>query len=80
MASDRTELASEPVDNNHERRRLFKIDHIAKDGAAPTATYSRRTTLNDELLTFNSPLQSIKPSFLNLFMEKLTRGRVYCAS
>jgi hypothetical protein len=33
-------------------------------------------TLNSELWTLSFPLYSIKPSFLNLFMKKLTRGRV----
>ena len=33
-------------------------------------------TLNSELWTLSSPLYSIEPSFLNLFMKKLTRGRV----
>ncbi len=55
---------------------LFNIDHIAKIGGASGATYSRRRTLNNELWTFSSPLYSMKPSFLNLFMKKLTRGRV----
>ncbi len=38
--------------------------------------YSCRTTLSRELLMWISPLYSMKPSFLNLFMKKLTRGRV----
>ncbi len=38
--------------------------------------YSCRRTLNNELCTFSSPLYSMKPSLLNLFMKKLTRGRV----
>jgi hypothetical protein len=33
-------------------------------------------TLNSELWTLSFPLYSIKPSFLNLFMKKLTRGLV----
>src|SRR5919201_5942916 len=37
---------------------------------------SRSTTLRSELLTFNSPLYSMKPSLRNLFMKKLTRERV----
>ena len=38
--------------------------------------YSCRTTLRRELFTFNLPLYSMKPSFLNLFMKKFTRPRV----
>jgi membrane protein YqaA with SNARE-associated domain len=38
--------------------------------------YSCRTTFSRELLTWISPLYSMKPNFLNLFMKKLTRGRV----
>src|ERR1700674_5958431 len=38
--------------------------------------YSCRTTLRRELLTWISPLYWMKPSFLNLFMKKLTRDRV----
>jgi len=37
---------------------------------------SRNTTLRRELLTFNPPLYSMKPSFRNLFMKKFTRDRV----
>jgi hypothetical protein len=38
--------------------------------------YSCRTTLKRELLTWIPPLYWMKPRFLNLFMKKLTRGRV----
>ena len=38
--------------------------------------YSCRTTLRRELSTWISPLYRMKPSFRNLFMKKLTRGRV----
>jgi len=37
---------------------------------------SRSTALRRELLIFNPPLYSMKPSFLNLFMKKFTRERV----
>ena len=37
---------------------------------------SCRTTPSNELWTRSSPLYSMKPSFLNLFMKKLTRDRV----
>jgi hypothetical protein len=39
-------------------------------------TQSCRTTLRSELLTWILPLYWMKPSFLNLFMKKLTRDRV----
>src|SRR6267142_2693375 len=38
--------------------------------------YSCKTTVNNDLLTLISPLYSMKPSFLNLFMKKFTRERV----
>ena len=37
---------------------------------------SCKTTLRRELFTWIAPLYWIKPSFLNLFMKKLTRDRV----
>ena len=37
---------------------------------------SCKTTVNRDLLTFTFPLYSMKPSFLNLFIKKLTRDRV----
>src|ERR1700719_3503136 len=37
---------------------------------------SCKTTLRRELFTWIEPLYWIKPSFLNLFMKKLTRDRV----
>jgi hypothetical protein len=40
------------------------------------SVYSWRTTLGREGLTWISPSYWIKPSFLNLFMKKLTRDRV----
>jgi hypothetical protein len=45
--------------------------HIARD-----LTQSCKTTLRRELFTWIEPLYWIKPSFLNLFMKKLTRDRV----
>ena len=39
-------------------------------------TYSLRTTFRRELCTRSPPLYSMKPSFLNLFMNELIRGRV----
>jgi hypothetical protein len=44
--------------------------------APKVVRYSCRTTLRRELLTRISPLYLMKPSFLNLFMKKFTRGRV----
>ncbi len=38
--------------------------------------YSRKTTLNNELLIFKPPLYSMNPSLRNLFMKKFTRDRV----
>ena len=38
--------------------------------------YSCKTTVSNDLLTLILPLYSMKPSFLNLFMKKLTRERV----
>ena len=38
--------------------------------------YSCRTTVSKDLLILISPLYSMKPSFLNLFMNILTRERV----
>ena len=38
--------------------------------------YSCRTTLSREVSTCSPPLYLMKPSFLNLFMKKLTRERV----
>src|ERR1035441_7026297 len=38
--------------------------------------YSCRTTLSREVLMCSPPLYLMKPSFLNLFMKKLTRERV----
>jgi hypothetical protein len=43
---------------------------------AKTFGYSCRTTLRSELLIWSPPLYLMKPSFLNLFMKKLTRERV----
>ncbi len=40
------------------------------------ALQSRKTTLKSELWTDSLPLYSMKPSLRNLFMKKLTRGRV----
>src|SRR5258706_12631904 len=40
------------------------------------AGYSCNTTVSSDLLTLILPLYSMKPSFLNLFMKKLTRERV----
>lgn len=58
------------------RNRCPTMTTIAKNSAATSAAYSCRRTLNNELWTFRAPLYSMKPSFLNLFMKKLTRGRV----
>jgi hypothetical protein len=38
--------------------------------------HSRNRTLSSELWTSRWPLYSMKPNFLNLFMKRLTRGRV----
>jgi hypothetical protein len=38
--------------------------------------YSCRTTVRRDLFTLISPLYSMKPSFLNLFMNRFTRVRV----
>ena len=45
-------------------------------GVARRIAQSCRTTLRRDLLMWISPLYWIKPSFLNLFMKKLTRERV----
>jgi hypothetical protein len=45
-------------------------------GVARRIAQSCRTTLRRDLLMWISPLYWIKPSFLNLFMKKLTRDRV----
>jgi len=48
-------------------------------GTEPSArslTYSCNTTLRREVFICRPPLYLIKPSFLNLFMKKLTRDRV----
>jgi hypothetical protein len=44
--------------------------------SAKLGPYSCRTTLSRESLTRISPLYSMKPNFLNLFMKKLIRERV----
>ena len=62
-------LVVSPVSNSDLEVCRFPIS--AKVGA-----YSCRTTLRRELLTWISPLYSMKPSFLNLFMKKLTQDRV----
>ena len=38
------------------------------------AVYSCKTTVSSDLLILILPLYSMKPSFLNLFMKKFTRG------
>ena len=43
---------------------------------APMCGWSCRMTFNSELWTSILPLYLMKPSFLNLFMKKLTRDRV----
>jgi hypothetical protein len=43
---------------------------------AKVGRYSCRTTLRRDSLMWISPLYLMKPSFLNLFMKKLTRDRV----
>jgi hypothetical protein len=45
--------------------------HMARD-----LIQSCKTTLKRELFTWIEPLYWIKPSFLNLFIKKLTRDRV----
>src|ERR1700730_1418074 len=45
-------------------------------GAGVELAYSCRTTLKREVLICRPPLYLMKPSFLNLFKKKLTRGRV----
>src|SRR5580658_8237615 len=52
-----------------------KEHHWQKIGPRKRA-YSCRTTVRRVLLTWISPLYRMKPSFLNLFMKKFTRGRV----
>jgi hypothetical protein len=42
----------------------------------PMCGWSCRMTFNSELWTSILPLYLMKPSFLNLFMKKLTRDRV----
>src|SRR3984885_16305843 len=63
-------------DGKFQKRRLFKNDHIAGIASALAEAPIRSTTLSSELWTCSRPLYSMKPSFLNLFMKKLTRGRV----
>ncbi len=53
-----------------------KMTTLPNSFGASERRYSRRMTLNNELWTFSPPLYSMKPSLLNLFMKKLTRGRV----
>ena len=43
---------------------------------APMCGWSCRMTFNSEQWTSILPLYLMKPSFLNLFMKKLTRDRV----
>jgi hypothetical protein len=45
-------------------------------GRPPRVDQSCRTIERRELLTLSTPLYSINPSFLNLFMKKFTRERV----
>ena len=45
-------------------------------GYAYSRDHSRNRTLSSELWTSRWPLYSMKPNFLNLFMKRLTRGRV----
>src|ERR1700730_7492686 len=67
------------------RRSLVNIAHFQKicagneKEAADRVNINRqscRTTFNSELWTLKTPLYSMKPSLLNLFMKKLTRDRV----
>src|ERR1700719_3441471 len=60
---------------------LLRISrHLSEDAAFPYMArdliQSCKTTLRRELFTWIEPLYWIKPSFLNLFMKKLTRDRV----
>jgi len=63
---------------------LVKIAHstklslvnIAHFGLPMCGGFSCRTTSSSEVWTFRLPLYSIKPSWRNLFMKKLTRERV----
>src|SRR5579864_6374966 len=52
--------------------RLYRLPHCARR----MLSQSCRTTLRRESLMWISPSYWIKPSFLNLFMKKLTRDRV----
>ena len=47
-----------------------------REARALVELHSRRTTLRSELLIFSSPLYSMNPSFLNLFIKRFTRVRV----
>jgi hypothetical protein len=44
--------------------------------SAKVVHYSCKTTLRREVLICSPPLYLMNPNFLNLFMKKLTRGRV----
>jgi CRP-like cAMP-binding protein len=53
------------------------VDHLFNSSEKRLArTLSCRTTLRSEVLTLRSPLYSMNPRSLNLFMKKLTRERV----
>ena len=50
-------------------RALFVIAQVTKSSGAVDAAYSRRITLSSELWICRWPLYSMKPNFLNLFMN-----------
>ena len=55
------------------RPRSYSLSSIT---ARISGGMSFKITFNNELWTFSSPLYSMKPSLLNLFMNTLTRERV----
>src|SRR6267142_1236644 len=72
-----------PLPGSRGRQRRISLAFCVRGGPSAAIflhhaklTYSCRTTLKRELLTWISPLYWIKPSFRNLFMKKLTRDRV----
>ena len=52
------------------------VGRIVTPREAPSTTQSLKTMFKRELCTRSPPLYSMKPSFLNLFMNELIRGRV----